>query len=59
MMEKLMKEKDRIKEELAELLDTYYNGSFPQMACDYMRSTGMTLQEMEELLETIKQKTEQ
>lgn len=54
-----MKEKDRIKEELAELLDTYYNGSFPQMACDYMRSTGMTLQEMEELLETIKQKTEQ
>ena len=59
MMDKSMKEKDRIKEELAELLDTYYNGSFPQMVCDYMRSTGMTLQEMEELLETIKQKTEQ
>ena len=29
--------KDRIiKEQLTELLDTYYNGSFPQMACEYI-----------------------
>ena len=44
--------KDRIiKEQLTELLDTYYNGSFPQMACEYIRAMGMTKEEVEELLE--------
>ena len=43
-----------IKEQLTELLDTYYNGSFPQMACEYIRSTGMTQEEVEELLEAMK-----
>ena len=47
--------KDRIiKEQLTELLDTYYNGSFPQMACEYIRSTGMMQEEVEELLEAMK-----
>ena len=47
--------KDRIiKEQLTELLDTYYNGSFPQMVCEYIRSTGMTKEEVEELLEVMK-----
>ena len=47
--------KDRIiKEQLTELLDTYYNGSFPQMACEYIRSTGMTKEEVEALLEAMK-----
>lgn len=54
MMDDLLKEKDRIREEFTELLDTYYNGSFPQMVCDYIRSTGMTLQEVEELLKAMK-----
>ena len=47
-MDDLLKEKDRIREEFTELLDTYYNGSFSKMMCDYIRSTGMTLQEVEE-----------
>ena len=47
--------KDRIiKEQLTELLDTYYNGSFPQMACEYIRATKMTKEEVEELLEAMR-----
>lgn len=53
-MDDLLKEKDRIREEFTELLDMYYSGSFPQMVCDYIRSTGMTLQEVEELLKAMK-----
>ena len=53
-MDDLLKEKDRIREEFTELLDTYYNGSFSQMMCDYIRSTGMTLQKVEELLKAMK-----
>ena len=51
-----MDKKELIKEELPELLETYYDGSFAQMACDYIRSTGMTSGEVEELLEVIKKK---
>ena len=49
-----MVEKDRIREELTELLEEYYNCSFPQMACEYIRATGMTKEEVEELLKTMK-----
>ena len=54
MMDGTMKEKDRIREELTELLNTYYNGSFVQLVCDYIRSTGMTRQEMERVLEEMR-----
>lgn len=54
MMDGKIKEKDRIREELTELLETYYNGSFVQLVCDYIRSTGMTEEEVEELLEAMK-----
>ena len=54
MMDKSKKEEDKIREEFTELLETYYNGSFSQMMCDYIRSTGMTLQEVEELLKAMK-----
>ena len=44
--------KDRIiKEQLTELLEEYYNGSFLQMACEYIHAMGMTKEEVEELLE--------
>lgn len=43
-----MKEKDRVRDELFELLKIYYNGSFLQMVCDYIRTTGMTPQEVED-----------
>ena len=54
MMDGMMKEKDRIREELTELLETYYNGSFAQLVCDYIRFTGMTPQEVERVLEEIR-----
>ena len=54
MMDGTMEEKDTIREELTELLDTYYNGSFVQLVCDYIRSTGMTRQEVERVLEEIR-----
>ena len=50
IMEGTMKEKDRIREELTELLEAYYDGSFAQMACDYIRSTRMMEEEVEEML---------
>ena len=52
-MDGMMKEKDRIREEFAELLERYYDGSFARMVCDYIRFTGMTKEEVEELLEAM------
>ena len=42
-----------IGKELAELLEIYYNGSFAQLVCDYIRHTGMTPGEVEELMEVL------
>ena len=53
-MNELEIHKALIKEQLTELLDTYYNGSFLQMVCEYIRATGMTKEEVEELLEAMK-----
>ena len=36
--------------ELSELLRRYYNGSFSEMVCEYIRTTGMPSQDVEELL---------
>lgn len=58
MMDKSKKEEDKIREEFTELLDTYYNGSFSKMMCDYIRSTGMTLQKVEELLKAMKKEVD-
>ena len=49
-----MESRETIKEELGQLLNTYYNGSFVQLVCDYIRSTGMTRQEMERVLEEMR-----
>ena len=49
-----MENREMIKIELSELLKTYYNDSFVQLACDYIRSTRMTRQEVERLLEEIR-----
>ena len=49
-----MEEKELIKEELTELLEMYYRDSFAELICDYIRSTDITLQQVEELLEDIK-----
>ena len=49
-----MDKKELITEELTELLETHYDGSFVRLACDYIRSMGMTEEEVEELLEAMK-----
>ena len=49
-----MENREMIKVELAELLEKYYNGSFAQMVCDYIRYTGMTMEEVERMLEEIR-----
>ena len=51
----MKKEKQEIQKELNELIAAYYNGSFSQMACDYIHATGMTQEEVEELEKTIRQ----
>ena len=50
-----MKEK-QIIEEFLELIENYYNGSFAQLVCEYIRITGMTQQEVENLLEDAKRR---
>lgn len=50
-----LQEKDThiLKERLDKFLQTYYNGSFPRMVCEYIRTTGMTEEEINVLLEEI------
>ena len=43
-----------IQEELNHLIANYYNGSFAQMVCEYIRATGMTEAEVDALLEDMK-----
>ena len=50
----LESDKSQIKEELSELLAQYYDGSFSRMACDYIHATGMTEEEVEALLEAMR-----
>ena len=43
-----------IQEALTLLLETYYNGSFAQLVGDYIRQTEMAPQEVEKLLEEMR-----
>ena len=54
MMDRMMKEKNGIREQLTELLNEYYNGSFVHMVCEYIRLSGISAKEMEEVLEELK-----
>ena len=49
-----MQDKTKIQEELSELLNLYYDGSFARMVSEYIRATGMTEAEVEALLEEMK-----
>ena len=44
---------DVIKE-LEGMLEIYYNDSFTKLACDYIRHTEMTSQEVEQMLKEIR-----
>ena len=43
-----------IQEELSELLNQYYDGSFSRMVSEYIRATGITEAEVDALLEEMK-----
>ena len=58
MMDGTMKEKNGIREQFAELLNEYYNGSFARMVCEYIRISGMSAKEVEEVLEEMKKEKE-
>ena len=49
-----MENREMIKEELTELLENYYNGSFSELVNDYIRRTDMTQQEVERMLEEMR-----
>ena len=48
------KEKHEKKELLDELIVTYYNGSFSQMVCEYIRATKMDDEKVNALVDSIK-----
>ena len=50
----LKKDKQSIQEELSELLNQHYDGSFARMVSEYIRTTGMTEAEVDALLEEMK-----
>ena len=49
-----MENGDMIKEELASILEIYYNGSFAELTCDYICHMGIMVQEVERILEEIR-----
>lgn len=53
-MNNAMENWDIIKEELEGMLEIYYNNSFVELACDYIRHTEMTPQEVELMIEEIR-----
>ena len=56
-MELQRKDKQELQQELSEFLLQYYDGSFSRMACDYLHATGMAEEDVEALLEAMKNMT--
>ena len=55
-----MKEnKEQIKQELSEILTQYYDGSFTRLVSEYIRTSDMTEEEREVLVEAEKQTIKQ
>ena len=48
------KDKETIKQELSEILTKYYDGSFARLVQEYIRISGMTEEEREALVETMR-----
>ena len=50
-----MRNKEPINQELSEILVKYYEGSFAKLVQDYIRTSGITKEEREALVEAVKQ----
>ena len=53
------KDKEVINQELSEILAKYYDGSFARLVQEYIRTSGMSEEEREALVEALKQTTKQ
>ena len=49
-----MEDKEIINAQLTELLNEYYDGSFTRMVCEYIRISGLSAKEVEEVQEVLK-----
>ena len=47
-------DKEAIKQALSEMLTKYYDGSFAQLVQEYIRTSGITEEEREALVEAVK-----
>ena len=47
-------DKDPIKQELSEILAKYYDGSFARLVLEYIRTSGITEEEREALVEAVR-----
>ena len=55
----MIQEKEPIKQELSEILAKYYDGSFARLVQEYIRISGMTEEEREGLMETMRSLNQQ
>ena len=55
----MIQEKEPIKQELSEILAKYYDGSFARLVQEYIRISGMTEEEREALVETMRSLNQQ
>ena len=51
----MIQEKEPIKQELSEILTKYYDGSFARLVQEYIRTSGITEEEREALVEVVMQ----
>ena len=49
----MIQEKEPIKQELSEILTKYYDGSFTRVVQEYIRTSGITEEEREALVEVV------
>ena len=49
----MIQEKELIKQELSEILTKYYDGSFARLIREYIRTSGITEEEREALVEVV------
>ena len=59
LLSDLNQEKETIKQELSEILAKYYDGSFARLVQEYIRISGITVEEREALVEAMKQTIKQ
>ena len=55
----MYQDKEQINQELSEILAKYYDGSFTRLVQEYIRTSGITEEEREALVEAVKQTIKQ